>query len=125
MPCSSPWDLPDPGIEPGSSALHMCVCTYIWFCCLVAELYPTLLQPHGLYPFRFFCSWDFPGKNIGVGCYFLPQGIFLSQGSNLCCLHWQAHSLPMSYQESPQISLTRNKIIPSVINNKGQIPCKS
>ena len=26
--------------------------------------------------------WNFPGKNTGVGCYFLLQGIFLTQGSN-------------------------------------------
>ena len=25
--------------------------------------------------------WDFPGKNIGVGCHFLFQGIFLTHGS--------------------------------------------
>jgi len=25
---------------------------------------------------------DFPGKNIGVGCHFFLQGIFLTQGSN-------------------------------------------
>ena len=25
---------------------------------------------------------DFPGKNIGVGCYFLLQGIFLTQELN-------------------------------------------
>ena len=27
--------------------------------------------------------WNFPGKNTGVGCHFLLQGIFLTQGSNL------------------------------------------
>ena len=35
----------------------------------------------------------FPGKNTGVGCHFLLQGIFLNQGSNLGLLHllrWQA-----------------------------------
>ena len=26
--------------------------------------------------------WDFPGKNIGVGCHFLHHGIFQTQGSN-------------------------------------------
>ena len=26
------------------------------------------------------CSWDFPGKNIGVGGHFLLQRIFLAQG---------------------------------------------
>ena len=29
----------------------------------------------------------FSGKNTGVGCHFLLQGIFLIQGSNLCLLH--------------------------------------
>ena len=32
---------------------------------------PRLLRP-----------WDFLGKNTGVGCHFLLQGIFLTQGSN-------------------------------------------
>ena len=32
---------------------------------------------------RFLCLWDFPGKNTGVGCHFLLQGIFLTQGFNL------------------------------------------
>ena len=26
--------------------------------------------------------WNFPGKSTGVGCHFLLQGIFLTQGSN-------------------------------------------
>ena len=29
---------------------------------------------------------DSPGKNTGVGCHALLQGIFLTQGSNLCIL---------------------------------------
>ena len=56
------------------------------------------LPLHGLYPVRLLCPWDFPGKNTGVGCHFLLQGIFLTQGSNLCLLcllHWQADSLPL------------------------------
>ena len=32
-------------------------------------------------------SMDFPGKNIGVGCHFLLQGILPTQGSNLHLLH--------------------------------------
>ena len=31
--------------------------------------------------------WDFPGKNTGVGCHFLLQGIFQTQGLNLQLLH--------------------------------------
>ena len=30
-------------------------------------------QPHGLQPTRLLRPWDFPGKNIGVGCHCLLQ----------------------------------------------------
>ena len=33
------------------------------------------LQPHGLQKARIFSLWDFPGKNTGEGCQFLPQGL--------------------------------------------------
>ena len=39
-------------------------------------------------------AWDFPNKNTGVGCFFLLQVIFLTQGLNLCLLLWQVDSLP-------------------------------
>ena len=42
-------------------------------------------------------------KNTGVGCHFLPQGIFLTQGSNPRLLHWQADSLPLSHQGNPNL----------------------
>jgi len=29
------------------------------------------LRPHRLYPARLLCPWDFPSKNIEVGCHFL------------------------------------------------------
>ena len=40
------------------------------------------LWPPGLQPTRVFSPWDVPGKNTGVGCHFLLQGIFPIQGSN-------------------------------------------
>ena len=40
------------------------------------------LWPHGLQPTRLLCPWDSLGKNIGVGCHSLLQGIFLTLGSN-------------------------------------------
>ena len=33
------------------------------------------LQPHGLLPTRLLCTWDSPGRNTGVGCHALLQGI--------------------------------------------------
>ena len=38
----------------------------------------------------------------GLGCS-VACGIFPDQGSNLCLLHKQAASLPLSHQESPAI----------------------
>ena len=38
---------------------------------------------------RLLCLWDFPGKNIRVGCHFLLQGIFPTQGSNrISCISY-------------------------------------
>ena len=37
-------------------------------------------------------SMGFPRQNSGVGCHFLLQGIFPSQGSNPCALPWQSDS---------------------------------
>ena len=37
--------------------------------------------------------WNYPGKNTGVSSHFLLQGIFPTQGSNLCLLHGRQISL--------------------------------
>ena len=39
-------------------------------------------------------SMGFPKQEYRVGCHFLLQGIFPTQGSNLHPLYWQADSLP-------------------------------
>ena len=62
------------------------------------QLCPTL-WPCGLWPSRLLCPYDYPGKNTGVGCRALLQGIFPTQGSKpglSCLLHWQAGSLPLA-----------------------------
>ena len=48
---------------------------------------PNSLQVYRLYPTRLLCPWDFPDKNTIVGCHFLLQGIFLTQGLNICLLY--------------------------------------
>ena len=62
------------------------------------------LDPLQPYPARLLSPWDFPGKNTRVGCHFLLQGIFLTQGLNTRLLHWQADSLLLSYLGSPHFS---------------------
>ena len=58
------------------------------------------LQPHQLWTIRLLCPWDYPRKNTGMGCHFLLQGIFPTQGSNLCLLHWHANSLSLSHWQA-------------------------
>ena len=61
-------------------SLFACVC----MCTQVLQLYLTHLWPYGLQPTRLLFPWDFPIKNTGVGCHFLLQGIFLTQGLRPC-----------------------------------------
>ena len=44
----------------------------------------SFVTPWTVAPPRLLCPWDFPGKNTGIGCHFLLQGFFLTQGSNQC-----------------------------------------
>ena len=62
---------------------------------------------YGLQPARPPCPWDSPGKNTGVGCHALLQGIVLTQGWNLplSLLHWQVGSLPLALPGKPTTSL--------------------
>ena len=39
--------------------------------------------PWRLQATRLLCPWDFPGKSTGVGCHFLLQGVFPTQGLDL------------------------------------------
>ena len=49
------------------------------------------------------CPWDSPGKDTGVGCHFLLQGIFLTQGSNPGLLHCWQILYCLCYQGSPHV----------------------
>ena len=52
--------------------------------CEIISVMSDSLQPYGLSPTRLLCLWDSPGKNNGVRCHALLQGIFLTQGLNPC-----------------------------------------
>ena len=71
------------------------------------QLCLTLCDPMDCSPPGFSIHWDSPGKNTGVGCQFLLQEIFLTQGSNPCLLsllRWQASSLPLAPPGKPKCS---------------------
>ena len=60
------------------------------------------LQLHGRYPARLLCPWDSPGKNTGVGCHFLLQGISPTQVLNLGLPHYRQILYHLSHQGSPR-----------------------
>ena len=78
LPCPPPGDLPNPGIEPRSSALQ-------------ADSLPSE-------PSR-------KPKNTGVGSLSLLQGIFLTWESNRGLLHCRQILYQLSYQGNPNTSL--------------------
>ena len=47
----------------------------------------------------------FSGKNTGVGCHALLQGIFPTQGLNLHLLHWKVDSLPIEPPGKPNFTV--------------------
>ena len=60
--------------------------THMISCSVVSDS----LWPHALYSLLgSSVHGDSPDKNIGVGCYALPQGIFLTQGLNPGLLHYR------------------------------------
>ena len=75
------------------------------YACKVASVMSNSVWPYGLQPTRLLCPWDSPGKNPGVGCYTLLQGIFLTQVWNpglLCLPNWQEGSLPLAPPGKPR-----------------------
>ena len=52
-------------------------------------------------PARFLCPCDSPGKNTGMGCHSLLQGIFLTRGTNPGLSHCRRILYSLSHQGSP------------------------
>ena len=71
--------------------------------CMCVQSHPTLGDPMDK-PTRLLCSWDFPGKNTGVDCQSLLQGIFLAQGSAPSLLDYMQVLYHLSHRESPKKS---------------------
>ena len=71
-----PWEIPSIHL----AQTNECSAVLSHFSCI--QLFTALWTV----PARLLCPWDSPGKNTGVGCHTLLQGIFPTQGSNLCLL---------------------------------------
>ena len=71
--------------------------------CLVTQSCPTLCDPMNCSLPGSSVHVDSPGKNTGVGCHALLQGIFPTQGSNPGLLHCRQILYCLSHQGSPRI----------------------
>ena len=74
--------------------------------CLVAQLRSTLCDPMDCSPPGSSVHRDSPGKNTGVGCHALFQGIFPNQGLNSNLLHCRWILYCLSHQGSPRMFIT-------------------
>ena len=119
LPCPTPWDLPNPGIEPmsftspvlagGSLPLvpllgwckynfgfELWILNYVLSCPVVSSS----LQQHGLCTGGSSVHGIFQARILEWVAISSP-GIFLAQGSNLHLLHCQVDSLSLRHMGSP------------------------
>ena len=97
----------------GLSSSCFCLVSFFFFsffCPMCLIVMSDSLWPYGLYTTKLLCPWDSPGKNTGVDCNFLLQGIFPTQdGIRICCVsciasrfftHWAITVNPSSFSLS-------------------------
>ena len=67
------------------------------------------------------CPWDSPGKNTGVGCHALLQGIFPSQGWNLhllCLLAGRFFTTSATWEALHNVYIHQNNTLYTLKINK-------
>ena len=80
-----------------SNYINIYVCVCVCVCVWVSRVQLCNPMHSSQAPF----PWNSPGKNTGVGCYSLFQGISPTQGSNLSLLHCRQILHHLSQQGSP------------------------
>ena len=95
-----------PVLKPSFHNACLCVSTFSH------SVVSDSLWPHRLQSTRHLCPWDFPGKNTGVGCHFLPKGSSqprdLTWVSCVSCFgrkilyHWATEEIPVDIHQLPE-----------------------
>ena len=94
--------------------------------CLVTQLCLTLCDPMDCSPPGSSVHGDSPGKNTGVGCHAVLQGIFPTRGLNPSLLHCKWILYYLSHQGSPRIVSSLSflqGIFPTQESNWGLLHC--
>ena len=113
------------GIQDSDSVIHTCISQYFFRILFSYVLSRSVMFDsfcsHGLQPARLLCSWNPPGKNTGVCCHSLLQGIFLTQGQNLGLLHCRQILYHLSFISCPNsyAEAIRSDAFPSNIFHSG------
>ena len=81
----------------------MYICRVCMCVCVNHSVVSDSLGSHGQQPTRLLCPWDSPGKNTGVGCCSLLQGIFPNQGLNQGLVHSRQILYHLSRQKSSDL----------------------
>ena len=107
--------------------IHTSICVYCYaVLCLVTQSCPTRWDLIDCSPPGSSVRGDSPGKNTGVGCHALLQGIFPTQGSNPGSPALQVDSLPAGKPKNTgvgNLSLLQG-IFPTQESNWGLLHCK-
>ena len=102
--CLCSWShLPSPSPVPVLPSL----CAQLVICCVQLSATPWTVATWLL------CPWDSPGRNTGVGCHSLLQGIFLTQGSKLGLLHCRQSLYHWAIREAVPPTARRKGVITS------------
>ena len=112
------------------------LCTFLIFqdskancvqvCAKSLQSCPILRDPMDCSPPGSSVHGDSPGKNTGVGCLALLQGIFPTQGLNwclFCLLHWQVGSLSLAPPGMAKANLTMKLFLISRVRISPSSPC--
>ena len=94
------WGWAAPGVKLAERGDRLALRGELAMCMLSHSVTSNSLRPHELWPTRLFCPWDFfffLGKNIGLGCHFLLQGIFLDTGIEPASPAFQADFSSLSH----------------------------
>ena len=82
--------------------LKICVCVCM---CVSHSVMSDSFRPHELQLARLICPQNSPGKNTGIGCHSLLQGIVPTQGLNLGLPHCRQILYHLSHQGSLELKI--------------------